>query len=86
MFALLPSGFQSLHAAVEALGKFSLAAPPPLNPIGLRMRKVYAAARADGYQHLSRGALRRLPYALWIEGQPPPSIEDGLCRGRAERR
>ena len=76
MFALLPSGFQSLHAAVEALGKFSLAAPPQLNPIGLRMRKVYAAARADGYQHLSRGALRRLPYALWIEGQPPLTSTD----------
>ncbi|MFG6415482.1 EH signature domain-containing protein [Roseateles sp. DC23W] len=76
MFAALPSGFPALDAAVEALGRFSIAAPPALDPIGLRMRKLYAAARADGYQHLGRGALRRLPYALWVEGEPPLSSTD----------
>lgn len=86
MFATLPSGFQSLHAAVEALGKFSLAAPPPLDPIGLRMREIYASARADGHQHLSSGSLRRLPYALWIEGQPPlTSIDPELVRAYWDR-
>ena len=65
-----------LHAAVEALGGFSLAEPPLLDPIGLRMRKVYAAARSDGYRQLSRGALRRLPYALWVEGQQPLANTD----------
>ena len=71
MFALLPSSFLNLHAAAEALNKFSLAPPPLLDPIGLRMSKVYAAARSNNYQQLSRGALRRLPYALWIKGHLP---------------
>lgn len=76
MFAALPLGFPSLDAATEALGKFSLAAPPELDSIGLRMRKLYAAARTNGYQHLNRGALRRLPYALWVEGELPLSSTD----------
>lgn len=76
MFAALPSGFPALDAAVEALGRFSISAPPALDHIGLRMRKLYAAARAEGYQQLSRGALRRLPYALWIDGEPPLSSTD----------
>lgn len=76
MFAALPFGFPSLDAAIEALSKFSLSPPPALDSIGLRMRKLYAEARADGYQHLSRGALRRLPYALWIEGEPPLTSTD----------
>lgn len=76
MFAALPFGFPSLTAAIEALGKFSLAPPPALNPIGVRMRKLYAAARADGYQYLSRGAIRRLPYALWVDGEPPLTSTD----------
>lgn len=76
MFATLPSGFPALDAAVEGLGRFSISAPPALDPIGLRMRKLYAAARADGYRHLGRGALRRLPYALWVEGEPPLSSTD----------
>lgn len=76
MFAVLPSGFPALNAAVEALGRFSISAPPPLDPIGLRMRSLYEAAREDGYQHLSQGALRRLPYALWVDGELPLSSTD----------
>lgn len=76
MFTPLPSGFPSLDAAVEALGKFSLVPPPALDPIGQRMRRVYASARADGYKNLSRGALRRLPFALWLQGEPPLSSTD----------
>lgn len=76
MFAPCPSSFPSLHAAIKALSKFPLPPPPPLDPMGLRMRKIYAAARADGYQNLSRGVLRRLPYALWIEGHLPLASTD----------
>lgn len=76
MFAALPSGFPALDAAVEALGRFSISAPPALDPLGWRMRKLYAAARADGYRHLGRGALRRLPYALWVDGEPPLTNTD----------
>lgn len=76
MFAALPSSFSALDAAVEALGRFSISPPPPMESIGLRMRKLYAVARADGYQNLSRGALRRLPYALWVDGELPLSSTD----------
>ena len=47
-----------------------------MDSIGLRMRKLYAVARADGYQNLSRGALRRLPYALWVDGELSLSSTD----------
>lgn len=76
MFAALPSSFPALDAAIETLGRFSIPAPPALDPIGLRMRKLYEEARADGYRHLGRGALRRLPYALWVDGAPPLSSTD----------
>ena len=81
MFAPLPTGFVKLSEAVEALSKFALAAPPALEDLGLRMRKQYAKVRETGYQGLSRGAIRRLPYAMWIEGEPPLyEVEPDLVR------
>jgi hypothetical protein len=81
VFATLPSGFLQLHQATELLGKVELVAPKNLEDIGLRMRKLFAEARADGYQHLSKGALRRLPYALWIDGHPSlEKVEPDLLR------
>lgn len=71
MFAPLPTGFFKLSEAVESLGKFTLSAPPEVEDLGRRMRKLYAKARVDGYKGLSRGAIRRLPYALWMDGEPP---------------
>lgn len=70
MFAPLPQGFPKLQQVVESLGRFSLAAPPEMEQIGLRMRRLYARERERGYEGLSRGSLRRLPYALWLSGQP----------------
>ena len=81
MFAPLPTGFVKLSEAVESLSKFALAAPPALEDLGLRMRKQYAKVRETGYQGLSRGAIRRLPYAMWIEGGPPLyEVEPELVR------
>lgn len=71
MFAPLPTGFTSLEQVVEAMGQIALAAPSNLENIGVRMRKLYARARESGYQDLSRGAIRRLPYALWVKGELP---------------
>lgn len=70
MFAPLPAGFAKLTQAIEAMGQFSLAPPPQMDDMAQRMRKLYAKARADGYQSLSKGAIRRLPYALWVDGAP----------------
>ncbi|MEK8048124.1 EH signature domain-containing protein [Ideonella margarita] len=70
MFAPLPTGFQFLQHAAERLGAVELVAPKQMEEIGLRMRKVYERARETGYKHLSKGALRRLPYAIWVDGQP----------------
>lgn len=81
VFAVLPSRFTKLELAVESLAKFSLSAPPQLEELGLRMRKLYAKTRDEGYKGLSRGAIRRLPYALWIEGERPlHEIEPGLVK------
>lgn len=71
MFAPLPAGFSKLEQVIEAMGKIDLVAPKELEDIGVRMRKLYAQARSVGYEGLSRGALRRLPYALWLTGERP---------------
>jgi len=70
VFATLPSGFAKLHEVVEAMGQIALVAPKHIDDIGVRMRKLYARARESGYAGLSRGALRRLPYAMWLKDEP----------------
>ena len=86
MFAPLPQGFPKLQQAVASLGSFALAEPPQMMQIGQRMRKFYALARERGYQGLSRGHIRRLPYALWLDGEPSLAhveqilVEDGKVR------
>lgn len=70
MFAPLPQGFPKLQQAVASLGSFALAQPPRMMQIGQRMRRFYALARERGYQGLSRGHIRRLPYAMWLDGEP----------------
>lgn len=76
MFASLPTGFLRLRQTVENMGQFKAVAPPKVEELGLRMRKIYAQARGQGYQTLSRGAIRRLPYALWVEGHEPLQVTD----------
>jgi len=86
VFVSLPSRFAKLEQAVQSLGKFTLAPPPPLEDVGLRMRKLYARARAQGYEGLSRGAIRRLPYALWVAGERPlHEVEPDLVKAYWER-
>lgn len=70
MFAPLPTGFPKLQQEAELLGSFSLAQPPEIELLGLRMRRLYARERSLGYKGLSRGSIRRLPYALWLAGEP----------------
>lgn len=81
MFASLPTGFLRLKQAVEDMGKFTPVAPPKVEDLGVRMRKIYAQARASGYEGLSRGAIRRLPYALWVDGHEPLHSTDPALVG-----
>jgi EH_Signature domain len=69
VFAALPVGFTKLEQVVQAMGQITLVAPHEMDSIGARMRRLYMRARDTGYQSLGRGALRRMPYAMWIEGE-----------------
>lgn len=71
MFAALPSGMPQLAAVVSAMDQVSVQAPPPVQDIGRRLRQVYASARASGYDSLSASDLRKLPFAYWLDGEPP---------------
>jgi hypothetical protein len=70
MFAPLPLGFPQLRQVVDTMGAVRIAAPPEMMHIGRRMRQLYARARLDGYRGLSRGQIRRLPYAMWLPDEP----------------
>lgn len=76
MFALLPSAMPLLAAAVSSMDQLSLQAPPPMLEIGRRLRQVYGAAKADGYESLGASDLRKLPYACWVDGEPPLTETD----------
>jgi EH_Signature domain len=81
MFMLPPVGFHKLREVTESLGQVTLIAPIDIEDIGLRLRHVYAQARAQGYADLRRTTLRRLPYALWLDGQPSlPELEPELVQ------
>lgn len=70
MFAPLPSSMPALEAAVTNLGDVVVKPPPPLEEIGRRLRLVYDAGRDSGYADLRRSAIRKLPYAIWLDGEP----------------
>lgn len=71
MFVKPPEAFTKVREATQSLGKFTPVSPPDVESLGARMRKLYAGARETGYASLSRGAIRRLPYALWLPGEVP---------------
>jgi hypothetical protein len=81
MFALLPSGFHTLQQVVETLGQVPLVAPANIEDIGTSLRRIYAQARTQGYTNLGRRALRRLPYAMWLDGHASlPELEPDLVQ------
>lgn len=71
MFYPLPTDFPRLMLATAAMDEVRAVAPPPLEEIGIRLRRIYEQARSTDYQSLSRSDWRKLPYALWVEGEPP---------------
>lgn len=70
MFAALPSGFPKLQLAVQDLRRVAVERPPDIRALGLRLRTLYAAARASGYSALLLGSVRKLPYAYYLDAQP----------------
>lgn len=69
MFAQLPSGFPALKLAVQNMRRVSIEAPPDVATICQRLRKQYSRSRMTGYSDLPLGAIRKLPYAYFMQGQ-----------------
>lgn len=71
MFRPLPPGFHQLEAMVAGLGEATFLPPPEVQEIGRRLREVYAPAASDNYSGLRSRELRQLPFAYWVDGEPP---------------
>ncbi|MFC3147241.1 EH signature domain-containing protein [Piscinibacterium candidicorallinum] len=72
MFRPLPVAFTYLEGVTRAMDLAAFSAPPgKVEVIGMRMRRAYDRARAQGYATVSASEMRKLPYAWWIRGQPP---------------
>ena len=55
--------------------------PPPVELIGKRLRKLYEQAGGDSYKDLSKGDIRKLPYAYFLPPEPPlPDLRPQLVR------
>lgn len=69
-----------LQAAVDLLDDPGFVPPAPdIFDMGVRLRKVYAEARASDYRTLSRSEIRKLPFAYWVNSDAAlPSIEPEL--------
>lgn len=76
MFTPLPNGFPRLQQTIAFMDAFALSAPPDMEDIGRKIRRLVEQARATGYQGMSLGVIRRLPYALWLDGKPHLSDTD----------
>lgn len=70
IFEPLPTGFPRLQAAVAGMNGPDIPVPPPIEAIGLRLRKAYDRAGDDSYRGLSMVEMRKLPYAYWLRGEP----------------
>jgi hypothetical protein len=76
----------ALEAAVHHLGDVVVQPPPPIQELGRRLRGEYEKAQASGYADLRRSALRKLPYAIWLDGEPElSSIHPELVRKYLEQ-
>jgi hypothetical protein len=71
MFAVLPEAFPKLQAQVRAMDAVPVTKPPPMAAIGRRLRNAYDRARTDGYLSVGTSELRKLPYAYWLQSEPP---------------
>lgn len=76
LFAVLPTSMQALEKVVHAMDKVDVVAPPDVLSIGERLRKTYAEARKDGYVGLPKSALRKLPFAYWVDRLPELPVTD----------
>ena len=70
MFTPLPHGFPQLQQAVASMGAYAISAPPDMEDIGRKIWRLVSQARNNGYQEVGLGVIRRLPYALWLDGEP----------------
>lgn len=76
MFAPLPRSLSRLETAVRGMDEIAVLPPPDITSIGERLRSRYAQARKTSYQGLPLSLLKKLPFAYWVEGQPPLSDTD----------
>lgn len=73
MFALLPASFPNLAALVQSMDKALVVTPPPIEAIGKRLRAAFGRAKSGQYGGLTQSELRKLPFAYWVCGAPPPA-------------
>jgi len=76
MFAALPTAFPKLQLVAHSMDAVVVAPPPPMEVIGKRLRRAFVLARGDGYQAVSLGQFRKLPYAYWLHPEPPLPLTD----------
>ena len=76
MFSPLPQSMTRLESAVGAMGEPLVQAPPPMEEIGRRLRRIFQSHRVNNYAGLGRTDQRKLPYAYWIAGEPALSETD----------
>lgn len=81
MFAPLPQSMAQLASAVATMGQPTIQTPPPMEEIGLRLRRIYQSSRESGYAGLSVNDVRKLPYAYWLQDERPlPETDPDLVR------
>lgn len=70
MFASLPSGFPRLDLAIQSMGKITIETPPDTRGLATRLRAQYQGARKSAYAELLLSAVRKLPFAYFIDAEP----------------
>jgi hypothetical protein len=59
-----------LEAAVRRFDEVSVEPPPSLAGLGVRLRALYANDARNGYSQIPKRAVRQLPFAIWLGGEP----------------
>lgn len=79
MFATLPTGYPRLDFAIHNLRKVAIERPPDTRELATRLRAQYKDARLSSYANLALGAVRKLPFAYFSQGEPTlPSSDSAL--------
>jgi hypothetical protein len=82
MFIAPPTSWAHLVSATEKLDKVGIRPSPAHALLSARLRIAYQNARSTDYQNLSSGAIRKLPYAYWVDDRPSIVALEGTLVSR----